>query len=257
MNKRVIFIAGASHSGSTLLGCILGSHPDNPFQYFHVGEVHAFFSSTHEKYGKPYGAIQAGGTIWNDIDYSLGPSGAYAELFRASGTDVLIDSSKNIKWLHSQYLICRQKGWDFQIVVSYRPFGGIWSSSEKRKDSVNKNISNLMYYHHLLSEIKKIGIDIDVLDLRLLVEEPSIMTQLLCAKTNILYFPGKEYYWNFMHFHLFGAAAQRKDLKDPSVARYYQQNSSSYSIDQLPVNVNQKKCLYDAENFLKNRIIGK
>jgi hypothetical protein len=256
MNKRVIFIAGSSHSGSTLLGCILGSHPENPFNYFHVGEVHAFFSPTHEKYGKPYGAIQAGGTIWKDIDYTKGYSGAYRELFHKSEADVIIDSSKNLNWLRLQYSICKKEGWDFQLIVSYRTFDGIWNSSEKRNNPVSWIISNLMYYHHLLSVIKDVGLNIDVLDLTLLINNPSEMVQKLCHKTNIPYFFGKELYWRFNHYYVYGAAAQRKHLAEPAKAAYYRSSDlNCRNIDQLPLNANQKRLLKDAEAFLKSKII--
>ncbi|MFW6046298.1 MAG: hypothetical protein ACOCP4_00645 [Candidatus Woesearchaeota archaeon] len=51
---KIIFIMGADHSGSTMVGCILGANK-NPLKYFHTGELYAFFDPNKKIFGKTRG----------------------------------------------------------------------------------------------------------------------------------------------------------------------------------------------------------
>lgn len=255
MSNRVIFIAGANFSGSTLLGCILGSHPQSPYSIFHVGEVYAFFTPQHSKYGKANAAIQSGGAIWKEVDYSVGVENAYSEIFIKSESNVIIDSSKNINWLQSQYNSCNRNSWPFHILVSYRPFDGIWNSGKNRGLEIKRNLSNIMYYHRLFSEIQNMKVKIGVVNIPALIKYPQEITQKICTAVDLQYFDGKEKYWNFNHYHLYGSSNQRKQIKDPQNANFYQSSYAKNIIQNVPLNSNQMRLLEEAKYFLKSRLI--
>jgi hypothetical protein len=255
MHKRVIFIGGSSFSGSTLLGCILGSNPQSPFNTFHLGEVHAFFNPQHPKYGKPFGALQTGGIIWKDIDCSVGPENAYYEIFKKSKSNIIIDSSKNINWLKIQHDCCKHHDWSFQLLVSYRTFAGIWDSGKRRNLEYKRNLSNIMYYPRLLSEIQRMGINFSVINISFLINSPAEITQKICTSVNLPYFNGKENYWNFNHYHLYGSSTQRKQMKDPKNASFYKSSYKKNIFQQLPLNSNQIRLLEEAKFSLENKMI--
>jgi hypothetical protein len=87
--SKVVFVTGAGHSGTTLLGMMLGAHPDALF----AGEVQ---ESTLQ--GNPIcRTCGADCNVWSNIDTN---KNVYDELTRTSGKPVVIDTSKMIpKWV--------------------------------------------------------------------------------------------------------------------------------------------------------------
>ena len=216
MNKKVIFVAGADHSGSTLIGCILGAHP-NPFRFFHVGEIHAFFRQKHKNFGNPRSASKMMyGEFWNTIDPKVGYEQAYQEIFFKSKTNTIIDSSKSFIHLNNVISYCEREQLPLHIIVTYRPFDKIWKSDIKRKHQPSKVATNLSGYIKItekLSILKKYPYTI--INVEQLIMNPRKMTQVLCHAVGIPYFAGKEKYWNYPSIHLYGSTTQRKHLNNP------------------------------------------
>ncbi|MGK5729856.1 hypothetical protein [Streptomyces sp. URMC 124] len=107
VNRRVAFIAGAGHSGTTLLGLLLGTHTS----VFYAGEA---WNS------RRLGAVQdngqtvhciycgAGCTVWAGLRPGidgLGPAGSpdlYETLSVRSGRPVVVESTKAVGWIELQ-----------------------------------------------------------------------------------------------------------------------------------------------------------
>ncbi|MBA3534829.1 MAG: sulfotransferase [Ardenticatenales bacterium] len=99
VNQKVCFIAGAGHSGSTLLGLILGSH----HECFYGGEVKKISLS---KGGVPRekGVCRRCGpecAIWNGLSELDAPD-LYEALSLRTRKPVIIDSAKNTEWIREQ-----------------------------------------------------------------------------------------------------------------------------------------------------------
>jgi hypothetical protein len=97
-NARVCFIGGAGHSGSTLLGVMLGAHP----RIFYAGEAKkSLFLGDETKPLKkrvcklcgPACAIWGGLAIDGDV---------YEALSRKTGRPTVVDSTKAIEWIDAQ-----------------------------------------------------------------------------------------------------------------------------------------------------------
>lgn len=99
-NRTTIFIAGAGHSGSTLLGLLLGSHPEA----FYAGEAAKtrFLGDgrkpEHKRVCKLCGPDCP---VWGDFVVREEPD-LYEQLARTTGASTVIDSTKNLNWLTRQ-----------------------------------------------------------------------------------------------------------------------------------------------------------
>jgi len=87
--SKVVFVTGAGHSGTTLLGMMLGTHPDALF----AGEVQEFGL----KGNRICLTCGEACTVWGSVDAN---KIVYDELAHASGKSVVIDTSKMIpEWI--------------------------------------------------------------------------------------------------------------------------------------------------------------
>lgn len=221
--KRVIYICGADHSGSTLIGCALGAEPeaDTPPGVFHIGECHAFFDPANPKFGKVPSARGDETSFWSNVDKSVGPENAYREIFQKSGAPVLVDSSKKLAWAKIQAEACKRDGIGFSVVVTYRPFVDIVDSLLRRDLDLERAMRRIAYYRSCLRFIRHAKPDIVAgVDAALFCRQPAQQLKTLCEAIGIAYFPGKERYWNFKHTYLYGAALQRQHLRNPKKAGY-------------------------------------
>lgn len=99
-NPTVCFIAGAGHSGSTLLGLALGAHP----RIFYAGEARKSIFLGDENKPLRKRMCKVCGLdcpIWSGLKLD-GEVDLYEALSRRSGRPVVVDSTKSIPWLETQ-----------------------------------------------------------------------------------------------------------------------------------------------------------
>jgi len=102
--KKVIFIIGAGHSGTTLLGMMLGTHPDALFAG-EMQESQFLDDETRPVYKRTCRACGTGCPIWNTKTNTK--EEIYESVARASGRSIIIDSTKKpLDWVreHAQKL---------------------------------------------------------------------------------------------------------------------------------------------------------
>jgi hypothetical protein len=221
-SRRIIFICGADHSGSTLIGCALASEPGVSHDVFHVGECHAFFDKAHPKFAK----VPANSSVWPNVDANVSTGDVYAEIFRNSGARIVVDSSKKLEWALAQARACKRSGIDFSVLVTIRPFAELIYSLTKRDVELGQAIKRIKYYRAFLRFIDRANPSaIYGVDTKNFCEDPAVHLEALCRIMDIPYFPGKEMYWNFRHQHLFGASVQRRQIHA---------KAGSYEVRQLP-----------------------
>ncbi|MCA9564144.1 MAG: sulfotransferase [Myxococcales bacterium] len=107
-NHTTIFIAGAGHSGSTLLGLILGSHPDA----FYPGEAaKTRFLGDESKALKKRVCKLCGPdcVIWGDFVPAETPD-LYEQLAARTSRPIIIDSSKGMFWISAKLEEVREAG---------------------------------------------------------------------------------------------------------------------------------------------------
>ncbi|WP_041522447.1 hypothetical protein [Gilvimarinus agarilyticus] len=220
--KRVIFVGGANHSSSTMIGAILGASMTHPFESFHVGEIKSFFDPRSPKYGQPKAVLESAfGDFWSSVDYKVGYDNAYDELFKKSAeTDVLVDSSKTWRCLQRQVTKSDSSAWRLTCLISYRRFEKIWKSDERRGVPLDKRLNNLKQYERLLSVIDEHHVSYKVFDLGEFLKSPKLYAKKVCEVLGVSYFDGKEEYWRYPDAHLYGAATQRRHFRNPSEAGF-------------------------------------
>lgn len=96
---KICFISGAAHSGSTLLGLILGSH-SSTFFTGEANKVSYFLDPNFEPERKYCRVCGKGCKIWSKID--LDKDNLYEQLFKLAKKPIIIDSTKNLDWINSQ-----------------------------------------------------------------------------------------------------------------------------------------------------------
>ncbi|MEV0621952.1 sulfotransferase [Nonomuraea sp. NPDC050404] len=99
-NSGVTFIGTASHSGSTLLGLMLGAHP----RIFYAGEackINHFLSPSRPAHKRHCAVCGPRCRIWAGLRPGERPD-LYEVLSRRSGRPLVFDSSKNTTWIGEQ-----------------------------------------------------------------------------------------------------------------------------------------------------------
>jgi hypothetical protein len=97
--QKVVFICGAPHSGSTLLGLILGSHS----RCFYAGEANKvkFLSSDMENPDRYCKVCGPSCDVWGGLIYK-GDLNIYPLLSKKTGKSIVIDSTKKLEWIKTQ-----------------------------------------------------------------------------------------------------------------------------------------------------------
>ncbi len=113
-NEQVCFIAGAGHSGSTLLGLVLGSHP----RVFYAGEARKslFFGNERKALRKRMCKVCGPScAVWGHLDRAPGED-LYEALSRRTGRPIALDSTKSIDWIDAQIDVLRPAGVGLHLI---------------------------------------------------------------------------------------------------------------------------------------------
>ena len=107
-NERVCFISGAGHSGSTLLGLVLGSHP----RIFYAGEARKslFFGNERKALRKRMCKVCGEACpVWGELGRAPGED-LYEALSRRTGRPIVADSTKSLDWIDTQIAALGEAG---------------------------------------------------------------------------------------------------------------------------------------------------
>lgn len=106
-NHSVAFIGGAGHSGSTLLGLMLGAHP----AVFYAGEAKKSTFLGNERKPLRKRACKLCGAacpVWGDLHVE--DDDVYEALARRTGRAICVDSTKSIAWIERQAEMLERRG---------------------------------------------------------------------------------------------------------------------------------------------------
>lgn len=235
MSKKVIFVMGPGHCGSTLLDLILGSHS----QAFSLGEFHRLWHQLDKPKSGEYvhicGVCEGKCPFWNGqvslpllkLFFSrksklhLGLGGIarhivhpYQYLFKWSGKSIVIDSSKQAGWIERQL----HKKYTWRGMVPYLVYmcrdGRAVVNSYLRKypdrgiDRISENwmrqIKGMNEFYLKFPDRRKIQVHYETL-----ATEPKKTFENLCAFLGIEFEPNMLCYWEHGHHHIFGNGGTR------------------------------------------------
>lgn len=127
-NRSTVFMVGAGHSGSTLLGLMLGAHP----QVFYAGEAKkSSFLGDERKPLKKRVCKLCGPScvVWGTLtprDFEA--SDLYEVLSHRTGCPVVVDSTKSTEWIEGGVAAVRARGAEAKLVFLQRDGRAVVSS---------------------------------------------------------------------------------------------------------------------------------
>lgn len=143
--KKVIFIAGTSYSGSTLLDLILS----NEERANSLGEVESIFNPVKGHHLREIKRLKED-PKWNFL-LNQGSSKLYHEIFDLYDVDLIIDSSKNPVWIKEQ-ISSLPSDVSYEVVLVFKKLEDFAASFLKRERgnwlNVYKNYHNLFFSLH-------------------------------------------------------------------------------------------------------------
>jgi len=228
--KKVVFILGTGHCGSTLLDLLLGGHPEA----FSLGEVHRVLKADSSK--KLCDLCDKNCSVWTkrliqniQNTYKLNlfqkvlskisntkksEVKFYDEIFKATGKQVLIDSSKNSRWIkrngdalykshkYETYLIYLSR--DGRAVVNSLYRKNPNSSVKDFADKWNKKIIGINTVFENWSYSEKLHIRYEDL-----AQEPDETIQNILKLIDLNYEPSMMRFWEHIHHSINGNAGTK------------------------------------------------
>jgi hypothetical protein len=206
--KKVVFIGGTSHSGSTLLDLMLS----NNLSVFSVGEVHALFHPMKSHQVNPIcGCGNVSCSEWHGIKDG-GEKQLYETIFkRHPEIDTIIDSSKAVSWIKDQTENLKSKNIQVINLLIWKTRYEFALSLSKR--GLTKPGDKLWLQYHL--QYLSIAKNYKAVKTDDLVMRPHEILPIVCQQIGIDYVKNQENYWTKKHHTLFGSAASRIHLHEP------------------------------------------
>lgn len=210
--RKVIFVGGASYSGTTLLDMLLS----NTDEGFSCGELIALFHP-HKTHHIAYtcGCGQRSCAVWPDA-IKEGPERVYARLFQAHPQlSYIVDSSKDPQWLQRQSRALAAQGIDTEHVL-------IWKTPEAFRASWAKRGRERTWrrawehYHVVYGSLMENWYGVPYEALTANVD----MLATLVATLGIAGRSGQERYWEKVHHTLFGNSSAKIHLYGAESANY-------------------------------------
>ena len=211
MNK-VIFVASASYSGSTLLDMTLGNDPAG----FSLGEVSAVYWPTkkhHLRRECSCGIYNC--EVWKSLE-KVPETLLYKSLFDTRPSlNFIVDSSKSPLWIKRRVRDLKQQGIDYRIAVIWKTPLEIAQSFDKR-GKFDRWARSWVNYYRLLHTLQPDNWT--MIQYSEYASQPKALKE-ICENLGINWFIGKEAYWEKTQHVLFGNHSARKHLN-----RYHRDN---------------------------------
>lgn len=204
MLEKVIFVAGTSFSGSTMLDMILANDPGG----FSCGQVYnLFYPMKPHQVNPPCDCGAPGCSVWKEI-YRAGPGNLYksiAEQFPE--VKFVVDSSKDPCWFKRQEKVARAQGLEVVHVLTWKSPAGLARSFEKRGRG-DKFAATYLNYHRFYNAAvgNWVGVNHESL-----IEDLTTLG-MLCHRVGISMFDGKHRFWEKKHHTLFGNNSAKVSL---------------------------------------------
>ncbi|MBE9069039.1 sulfotransferase [Leptolyngbya cf. ectocarpi LEGE 11479] len=148
VNQKVIFMCGASHSGSTLLGLILGSHS----QCFYIGEAtKTRFLNLPSKPPKKQNCKICGTNCPMWKDFIVDPdSDIYEQIAIRTQKPVLIDSTKEPSWVKQQIEVLEKTTAEIYLIFLQRDGRAVLNSVLRKypEKSIDQHIDEWLERIH-------------------------------------------------------------------------------------------------------------
>ncbi len=247
--KKVIFIGGSSHSGSTMLDLMLSTHPE----CFSAGEVQSLFRPSKPHHINPIcGCGVRGCGVWQDI-YVKGEKNLYENIFsKYPKIDTIVDSSKSLSWFYDQSRFLSGKGIKiYYFVIWKKPLE--FAVSLYKRDKIEKFDKAWTNYYKNYFDIIPRPVAVKYKEL---AQNPATTIQVLMKIIGKKSIPDQHLYWQKKHHTLFGSAASRIHLHDIDTSEYerlvghIKKNEQKKKVDEKAPFESYRKINYSNPNVL-------
>lgn len=220
--KKVVFIVGAGHSGTTLLGMMLGTHRDALFAS-EVLNCQYLDDETRPIHKRTCRVCGPRCKVWSGIK---GEVGIYDELAKRSGRSIVIDSSKKpVQWVERQ--IPKLLDRDISLVYIKRDVRAIVASHLRKKPerTVLSILKGWMYQVEACESLyEKFPDKTASVQYELLAKDPEKTLKQLCEAIDYEYVVEMLYPWDADHHPLRGNAGTQSIMSgDASYMRLVRQ----------------------------------
>jgi hypothetical protein len=238
MNRKIVFILGTGHCGSTLLDMILSSHSEA----FGLGEIRTLSQRRHYlDYEFPLSNLHGfDDTFWTRevvtemrplfrgdrsrffrLLYRLVPAlngdrrRLYQYLFGRSGARVLVDSSTGVGWFRQYLRQARGEAEPVAVWIERDPRAVVASYRRKRPDRSVEQLAEQLraevqglasFYESFAGTKARVRYEELAADTERVIRE-------LCARIGLEFEPEMLEYWRFEHHHIAGNAGTKSLIR--------------------------------------------
>lgn len=203
---KIISVGGTSRSGSTMLHLILGNAPNA----FACGEVLNWFRPAKmHHFNQDCACGQNPCPVWERLDDASAAS-FYGVVLQKLRVDFVVDSSKEISWLLDARGWASAQGIEMiNIFVWKDPVDLAYSFWKRGRGILFWRSEFVKYYKRIL----QIGLPLLAVNFNELTRAPEAKVAEVCAAIGMLYYPGKERFWENEQHHLFGSFGVRRQVE--------------------------------------------
>lgn len=202
---KLIMVCGAARSGTTMLDLMLGNADDA----FSTGEIFAYFRPFREHHFAPKcscGERDCG--VWRGL-LDVPESKFHANILQRPDYSVVVDSSKDLRWVYDSNMWTQQNNIECINVVLWKDPIDLAYSYWKRGYGVSYYRSAFLVYYERL-----IGLNLPFVSVNYnqLASDPVNVLKALCAGIGIDVNEGREKFWEKRHHYFFGSAGTAKQV---------------------------------------------
>lgn len=218
--QRVIFVAGADFSGSTVLDLMLGSLEG----VSSLGEVSSLAEPTHPSHEKLFCTCQRSNCNQWQVDAGV-PS--YRHLLAIRGAHTGIDSSKHPWWIAKRAKLAREEGMSVSFVLVWKDPSS-YAQSCAIRGREDTWAGKWIRYHRALQASR---LDLKVVELAALLNPEESLFEDLVKSLDLSYDPAIRQYWNFEHHATYGSTTARARLHAPGSAEHSREVERSVKVN--------------------------
>ena len=200
MNQAsLVLIGSTAHSGSTLLGAMLGTGSD----CFYVGEAYAWFRPW-RRHHLMFHCNSCGSDCesWYLLR-NVSPRDFHSTIISKLNKRFVVDSSKNLTWLWDADRWARSKGIDVHHIAVWKDPMELAFSYWKRGRTLNHWKRNFLSYYKRYLNLRFPFISVNYGQL---ASRPGDVLAQICNFLSWPYFEGKENFWTQDHHYVFSAS---------------------------------------------------
>ena len=202
---KLIMVCGAARSGTTMLDLMLGNADDA----FSTGEIFAYFRPFREHHFEPVCSCgERDCLVWRGL-LDVPENHFHANILKRSEYNVVVDSSKDLRWVYDSNLWARQTGIECVNVVLWKDPIDLAYSYWKRGFGISYyRRAFLVYYERL------IGLNLPFVSVNYnqLATDPVEVLVALCNRLGLKLNEGRERFWEKRHHYYFGSAGTGKQV---------------------------------------------